>query len=344
VPRPIGPRESRVSHVIASADAVFATGVAGDSPAVWRLDPHGKQQWVFDSRVDIHRGHWATWALGSVLLNDDGLYLLDLETGRNKFDRGLDSWGQSLSDGQRFFMVNTWHVAGPRLFVGAFDAEGKALWRKFERGQHVGDIMEDVGGLALDQGLVFYAADYKFQPSSLVAALDPDSGEVRWSKNTFPISALSVANGHLFHVETSGRARPRALVARSVTDGEVVWSAPVQGTPTMAPVIAHDTVIIDTDEGLDAYRMLDGRRVWRNQHGPVRNPFIPPCSTHLLAAMGSQTLLLVDDRRLRVLRLASGEQLWSGEVPGVLRMHSPVLVGTRLYVAAAGALVALDPQ
>ncbi len=343
VPHPVGPRAARVSHLIADGTAVYATGAIGDSPAAWRLDVQGRHQWTFDSRVDIHRAHWATLALGSMLLNDDGLYLIDPDTGKNQFNRGLDAWGQSLSDGSRFYMVNSWHVGGPPLFVGAFDREGNGIWKQFLRGRVMGDVMDDVGGIALDGDTLYFAADYKFEPNSFVAALDPASGEARWSKNTVPIGAPSASDGRVFLVETDGRGRPRNLVARARADGAVAWSCVVEGSPTTPPVVAEGKILLDTDTGLRGWNATDGKMVWQQPHGLPKRGALPAWSTNVVAAVGSNTVVWVEDRHLRVLGLADGAERWSDEVQGVRGMHSPVLVGTRLYVVASGTVVALDP-
>lgn len=297
---------------------------------------------MFDSRVDIHRGNWPTLGLGSLLFNDDGLYLVDLETGKNKFDRGLDAWGQSLTDGTRFYMLNTWHVAGPPVSIAAFDQEGNEVWRKFPRGKVFGDVMDDVGGLALDGGMLFYAVDYKFEPNCFVAALEPANGEVRWQQATFPFSALSAAQGRIHLIETSGRLKPRSLVARAQSDGHVIWSVPVQGPSTAAPVIAANLVIIETDEGVSAFDAAKGAKAWTAAHRRRSHSAVGGVTT-LAAALGSGTVVATQARRVAILKLDTGAEVWSGEPSGLhADLHSPVIVGNRVYVIAGSGLAALE--
>lgn len=342
--KPHGPREALLSHAIADPEAVFPVGKVGQSPAAWRVDPGGIQQWVFDSRVDIHRGNWPLLALGSLLFHDDGLYLLDLQTGKNRFDRGLDAWGQSLTDGTRYYMASTWHVAGPPVSIAAFDAEGNELWRKFQRGKVFGDVMDDVGAIALDGGSLFYAVDYKFEPNCFVAALDPSNGDVRWQQTTFPFSAMSASDGRIYLVETTGRFKPRTLVARAQNDGHVVWSVPVQGPALAAPVIAAHLLIIETDEGVSAFESSTGAKVWTSPHRRRSRSAVGAVTT-LAAAMGSGTVIATQSRQVRIIRLDTGVDVWSGEPAGLhAELHSPVLVGNRVYVIAGSSVAALDPQ
>jgi len=65
--------------------------------------------------------------------------------------------------------------------------------------------------------------------------------------------------------------------------------------------------------------------------------------TTLAAALGSASLVVTAADGLHVLALADGSQLYKGTIAqasGVL--HSPVLVGHRLYAIDNGALVAVD--
>src|SRR5262249_24073488 len=106
------PRKARLFHAVVASDAIFVSGAIGHSPAVVALALDGSKKWAFDSRVDITHAEWPAYALDRVILNDDGLYILDPRTGEQEVDRGLDAWGQVLSDGKVLFAVNTWYVAG----------------------------------------------------------------------------------------------------------------------------------------------------------------------------------------------------------------------------------------
>ena len=327
---------------MASHEAIFATGVIGDSPAAWRLDLSGTVQWTFDSRVDIHRGIWATIGLGAVLLVDDGIYLLDPGTGANQYDRGLDCWGQSLSDGFQFVLVNTHHVDGPPVHLGAYDRQGNARWRRYAKGTSFGDVSDDVGATAYHGGIILYAVDYKFGRHSFVAAVDSSTGNERWARETFPLSAISTDGERAYLVETASRGKERYLRARRMADGDIEWSVPVGGTPVGAPVLAEGFVIVDEEEAITAFGAKDGHRAWSTRHpkrprDPVAN------ATSVAVAGGSSSVILTEGSGLRLLSLGGGSPLAEvGVVDARELVHSPVIVGRRAYVVAGGALVALE--
>lgn len=330
-----------ISHAIADEQAIYVVGTIGDSPAAWKVDWNGKPLWRFDSRVDIQRGHWPTLGLGSLLVYDDGLYVLNPETGKHRKRWYLDSWGNSLSDDQRFYVVNTWHVAGPRVRVAALDATGKELWHRFPRGRVREDILDDVGALALDGGTLFYGADYRFAPGALVAALDPASGEPKWQQATHPRSAFSAACGKLFGIEKTDKKHQ--LVARLQSNGEKVWTAAVEDPSTQAPVVTGTTVVIESGAGIAAFECESGRSLWSAKDG-ARSVSRTPWATTMLVALGSETLVATRGRQVHVLRIADGTELWkSGPVASLGDLHSPVLVGERLLAVEGNRLVAFEP-
>ena len=100
-------RPARAQHVIAGPKALYVSGIIGQSPAVFRVSPTGELAWTFDSHVDITRFHWPALVLDRVVLNDDGLYILESRTGEREVNRGLDSWGEVLTDGENLFANNT---------------------------------------------------------------------------------------------------------------------------------------------------------------------------------------------------------------------------------------------
>ena len=335
-------REARAHHVIADTHAVYVVGVKGNSPVAYKLSTHGKLLWQHDTRADIQRSQWPTLALGSLVVNDDGFYLLSPETGKNRHDRGLDTWGQSLAHAGHWFLTNTWHVEGPGVFVGKFDHEGRVLWKANKFGSVKEDVMDDIGAIAFDHGTLFQAANYKFGQMSGVFAFDAATGAARWSRAVMPIGDLSTAGGRLFSLEKEARGKEARLVARSTDKGETLWQAAVPGVRVGAPVLAAHRVIVDRGEaGVFAMDQATGVEVWHAAAGK-RNEKIPLATT-LCAATGTDTLVVTSADGIAVLSLVDGETRWSEPIEGLTDVHSPVLVGKRLYVMAGPNVVALDP-
>ena len=344
LPAPSGGRTGRVHHAIADGGVVYAAGLRGDSPVLHRLDETGAPAWTFDSRADIHRDDWPSIALGSIVVNDDGLYLVDPESGKPE-GRGLDSWGASLTDGTRMYAINRMHVEGPGLFLAAYDASGKILWKrdKFNGPQM---FQDEVGGIALDAGVLFHSANYNFPAHSFVAAVNPATGDHLWTVTTMPESAPSAAGGRVFGIESIKSEHVDKLVARAANDGSMVWSREVSGARGPSPALAADLVIVHGDDGVLAFDAATGAPAWT---APIsRAHALTGHATTLAAALGSATLVVTAGGEVHVLSLADGAESWSGRpmptaagAAGATDVHSPILVGKALYVVADGELAKL---
>ena len=335
-PEPFAGRAGRVHHAIVDGDAIYAAGLRGDSPVLHRVDAQGKVSWTFDSRADIHREDWPTSALGSVLVNDDGLYMVDPLTGKHQ-GRGLDTWGESLASGTRFFAVNRMKVDGPGLFVAAYDAAGKIVWKK-DKFDGPSMFQDEISGICLEGGVVFHTANNRFPSHSYVSALDPLTGERVWSVATLPESAPSAGQGSVFAIESVPDEKTDKLVARSQRDGGVAWSREVSGARGPAPVLAGKLVIVHGDEGVVAVDAVSGELAWKSSIPRTRSTI--GHATSLAAALGSKTLVVTAGGVVHLLRLADGSEQWRGPLGDAgSDVHSPVVVGRALYVVADGELV-----
>lgn len=337
-------RKPVAEHVVVGPDAIYVTAQLGQSPALYKLDPFGNELWRFDSRVDIYRAEWPTLAHGVVFQNDDGLYPLDDATGKLVQRLGLDSWGQTLADSERFYAVNRWHIEGFPVFVGALDQRGSALWKRNTAGIRREDVRDVIGGIALDNGTLFFAARYLYTRvlESGVYAFDPATGEQRWSQPTEPRTQISAGNGAVYLVEKGDTTSE--LRARAQETGSVLWSVPLRVRRRAAPVLADGKVIVVTASGeLVAVDASTGKRAWTQKLGkkpvPPRRP--PRWSTTIAAAAGSQTLVVTEDDAVSVHSLKDGSEKWRGSVAGARHLHSPVIGGGRVYVSADGAIHAL---
>lgn len=338
-PPDVPPRAAAAQHAIVHEGVVFASGVTGKSPSAWRLGEKGEIAWRFDSRADIQRSTWLCAAMGSVVLNDDGFYLLHPETGKNRFDRGLDTWGQTLATRDHFFLVNTWHVEGPGTFVGAFTEEGKTLWKANRYGSVKEDVMDDGGAIALTDKTLFHAANYKFAPHGGLSALDvDDKGKRRWFVNTFPISDVSTDGELVYEVEKPTRKDEPELVARKVATGEPAWKAPAKAAMHGAPVVFDGGVFVDRGGEIARLSAKDGAVVWSKTVAGKRAAEALPSGTVIAASACEKKLVVTAGDKVLVLSAESGEVVSELEVP---EAHSPAVGGGRVVVVSKGAVVVL---
>jgi outer membrane protein assembly factor BamB len=339
-PPPFAGRKERVEHAITSPDGIIVAGVRGQSPVLHRIDAtDARTLWTFDSRADIARTPWPTAAHGIVMFVDDGVNVLDHMTGTHS-KIALDYWGPSLADEARFYVANTWQEEGPGLFVGAFDASAKPMW-KGDKFQARGIVISEANGIALDGGVLFHAANYHFAKQSFLTAIDPRTGAVRWKTVTVPASAPSAAGGRVYLVEQSPKPGHVELVARSQKDGSVLWAVPLNQARASAPVIAGGLIIVQDDAGVTAFNAEIGTQLWRvliaSKPSASRN------ATSLAAAMGSDTLLVTGGGQVHLIALANGNIQWRGAPQaGANDVHSPIIASDAAYVVADGALVRLS--
>jgi outer membrane protein assembly factor BamB len=336
-------RPASAFHAIADGEAVYASGVVGESPALARVSPGGDVGWTFDSRVDYPQAAWPTLApaLGRVVLNDDGFFVLDPSTGERVARRGLDYWGQTASDGARLYYVNVAHVDGPQLFVGAADADGKPLWQRNLFGRAPRDVTDEVGALALDGGRLVHAMRVRGGGMAGVFAFEAATGAPAWSAQALPVGDPSARDGRFYSAEQS--AAGPTLVVRDAASGSTLWTAPLRPGPVRrAPVLLGPLVILTERDGVRALAADGGAERWRvDLRLGLREA--PPFATAVAAAAGSQTLVVTTaDEGVLVLDARDGARLWQGQVsPPKAAPHSPVIVGSRAYVVADGAVVAL---
>jgi hypothetical protein len=367
---PAGKTAKAVFNAIAQSDAVFVMWSASNDPylgttAADRLDTTGKRVWTFDSGTDSNLGNWPSIAWTSLVLNEDGIYYIDLATGMKTGGNGVDNWGQTLTDGNRLYVVNDSHVDGPGIYVGAYDNTVKQLWQQNNYGMCRIDAGDIAGGIALDSAL-FYAPSYSLGQgvnlsfSSGVYAFDPADGTPKWFQPTMPTSGISAGGGFVYLIESD-----TDLVARKQSDGSIAWSAKVMGPGTQAPVLAGGRVIIGTSQGVSAFDAKSGAPAWSAAaSGAAAQAFnlmfsggcVPGsgqwsgnefgtavATTTLAAAAGSNTLVVTAFDGVHLLSIADGSEIWMGtpaQASGPVR--NPVIVGGTVYVADTGGLLALQ--
>jgi outer membrane protein assembly factor BamB len=335
-------RKARLLHAVVSADAIYASGTIGESPAVFAVALDGTTQWVFDSRVDITHHEWPAYVLDRVILNDDGLYILDPRTGQQEVDRGLDAWGQVMSDGKVLLAANTWFVAGPRTYVGALEVGGAPLWKRNERGAVREDTRDRLGGIALAAERLVFAPNYAPAQGSGLYAYAIRNGAPLWKVPTTPKSHPSVSGDTVCLTERPDGTSQDIFSCRDVENGRSRFSHVFALAEPTPPLVVGDLLIVRDESGaVIALLKRDGNEAWR---AALARPAVKEIAwaTSMVAITRSDTLLAVDGADIAFLSLTDGRLLWRGR-PANLRasLHSPVVSGGRVYVIDGASLVAL---
>jgi outer membrane protein assembly factor BamB len=361
---PTGHTLNAVQHALATSDAIYLQWAASDgmyvgTTAADRLSLAGARLWTFDSGSDANMGNWASvgspvttdaGVVQTLVVQDDGVYFLDLTTGKSRAGTGVDWWGQSIPDAKGgVWFVDTSKSDGPGLFVGQLDSAAKIVWQQNKQGTMCGDSLADqMGGIALDGGVLFYAPLYvaggTVQPTfkSGLYAFDAVTGTPKWNVASTPSSVISAGNGLIYGFEAG------ALVARSQSDGSSKWSKPLSGAGAQAPVLAAGLVIAAGATGVSAFDATTGSPAWSTPiTGAAAASWVGTLTngcagsqnlggavgTTLAAAVPSGTLVVTASDGVHVLSLATGQDKWHGAVPGAVNaVHDPVLVGDMVYV------------
>jgi outer membrane protein assembly factor BamB len=361
---PTGRTLNAVQHALATSTAVYLQWAASDgmyvgTTAVDGLSPAGARLWTFDSGTDANMGNWASVGspvtvdgsvVQSLVADDDGVYFLDLATGKSRAGTGVDWWGQSIPDASGgVWFVDTSKSDGPGLSVGQLDSAAKMAWQQNKQGTTCGDSLSDqMGGIALDGGVLFYAPFYvaggSVQPTfkSGLYAFDAVTGAPKWNVATTPSSVISAGNGLVYGVEAG------ALVARGQSDGSSQWSKPLSGAGVQAPVLAAGLVIAASATGVSAFDATTGSPAWSTPiTGAAAAPWVGTLTngcagsqneggavaTSIAAAVPSGTLVVTASDGVHVLSLTTGQDKWHGPVTGAVNaVHDPVLVGDMVYV------------
>jgi outer membrane protein assembly factor BamB len=308
---------------------------------LWRADArHGALEWGYDSHTEAVRGGWPTLASGKVYLVDDGVNAVDAATGRGHRAE-LDAWGESLADGERLFAENDWYLDGYGLYLSAFDQDLHLLWRRDYNALARGVVVPDVGGLAMESGLLVHAAQHGPLSGSGVSAFDPASGERRWRAAVSPMSSPSISGGRVFTLERWPGEHVDRLAARSLADGELLWAHEMPDARGPAPVLASGMVVVHGKGSLVALEQSTGHPVWSTDVPRTAAPL--QSATTAAAALGSGTLVVLSKATLHVLRIGDGTEVWSGTpVARAQSLEAPAIVGDAVYVVADGAVVRLE--
>lgn len=209
----------------------------------------------------------------------------------------------------------TEHAAETRTTtVYAVDAvEGTTQW-----GQTYTET-EQAGPTAVADGTVLAAV------RGGVVALDPATGDQRWSFQCRRESGLTVADGTVYLVGVDGD-RP-TLYALAVADGTMRWATAIDAAayrPT--PAVADGSVYVGGD-ALQALDAATGDELWRGDY---------PVSAAPTAV--DDSVVAVSETVVRVAEAADGAERWSADlgVDSTAVTHSPAVADDTVYVGAEG--------
>lgn len=364
---------SSVESAIATADAIYVrtslnSGYGyGLSPAVDRVSPAGQHVWTYNMGTDADFGDWGSLMSNRYVMNSDGTRYVDITSGAAVRSNGVDSWGEILTDASTLYQSNDVQIDGPGVHVAVLDTALKARWTANAFASCRGSAAAMAGGLALNNGVLFYAPAYNVgKPAtqlpfaSGVFAFDASTGAKLGYHASTPYSRLSADDSRVYLIENQ-----TTLVALTQSDLHLVWSAAVTNPGEQAPVVANGLVIIGTASDVEAYNAVTGAKSWSSAAlsgaaahwystyqggscGTVQIPVAYGPTTTIAAALGSRTLVVTAYDGIHILALGTGVDLWHGRVTGVPgNVGNPVIVndpakGAVVYVEDGGKLYALS--
>jgi hypothetical protein len=364
---------SSVESAIATVDAIFVrsnlhTNVGyGLSPAADRVSPAGQHVWTYNMGSDADFGDWGSLMSNRYVMNSDGTRYVDITSGLAVRSNGVDSWGEILTDASTVYQSNDVQIDGPGVHVAALDSTLKAVWTSNSFRTCRGSAATMAGGLALNNGVLFYAPAYSvglpathLPFASGVFAFNASTGaKVAYHAST-PYSRLSADDSRVYLVENQ-----TTLVALAQSDLHVVWSSTLINPGEQAPVVANGLVIVGTAADVEAFNAATGAKSWSSAAmsgaaahwystyqggtcGTVQIPVAYGPTTTIAAALGSRTLVVTAYDGIHVLALGTGVDLWHGRVTGIPgNVGNPVIVndpakGAVVYVEDGGKLYALS--
>lgn len=323
------------------------------TPFIDAVNADGGVKWQYNSTVDSSFGQWTTVAFGGayVVNNDDGLTYLDATNGMGVHSAGVDFWGQMApGDANTLYVVNSWKVDGPGVFVGAYDKEQKQLWAQNQiSGGGQFNPVDSTGGMAVDGATLFFAPTYTGPDPAVITkknglyAFTAATGTPLWNVDTTPAGQISAGGGHVYLTESPGGMAQ--LVARKQSDGSIDWMVPMpMGVGAQSPVLAGGLVIVGTGAGVEAYQAATGKLAW-TAAGVQALSFglgSPPGSTLMAASLATNTLV-VGGTDITLLDLGTGALILKAKVDKAMgSLSEPVLAGGRLWVVDGSGLLALD--
>ena len=265
-------------------DTVYAA--CGDGRIYALAIGSGQERWRYDAREALVTRPMVAGGVVLVASQQDTVFAVDARTGAWKWHRRKEP-----REGFTIRGVAS-VVAGDGLaFAGTSDGAVAALEVatgivRWERQAAPAGSYPDVDSLALSGGTL-YAAAY----SGAVVALEAATGKPLWQVLTPDAARVAVAPGAVIAVTGS------SVLALSPTDGKVLWTVPLSGTPSGAPRVHGRWLLVPAAEGgLRFLELAAGRtvRVLDPGSGVSATPGLAPGEVYVLSNAGR--LLALDLR------------------------------------------------
>ena len=266
---------------------------------------------VVDWSMPVNRGDH-TAAKSTPASTPEGDVVIAGDTGeiRRMWPDGTVQWTASVDQTARG-IHGTPAIANEQVYVGAYDGALYAFDLSTGRREWRTKLGDAIGSSPVyHNGHCYIAVEYA-DPSGSVAAVDADSGDVRWIDywpTDHPHSTVALAReaGRLVVGANDG-----VCYAWSFPDLDRVWTFQTEGA-IKGPVAIHDGLAIfgSWDDRVYALDLADGREVW--SFAADRDVMSGPAIAHGRVYVGSH------DSRLYALDASSGAERWRFDTDGWL--------------------------
>jgi outer membrane protein assembly factor BamB len=116
-------------------------------------------------------------------------------------------------------------------------------------------VLWEEGGLIADRGESLSCFDL--------------AGTVVWRADVGHVYGVPAVDDTMMVVATRD---PAALAALDRATGRILWQIPLERAPTSGPVLHKATVFLGRQQGVAAFRLLDGGLLWETGGGPPAGP------------------------------------------------------------------------
>ncbi|MCB2187565.1 MAG: PQQ-binding-like beta-propeller repeat protein [Deltaproteobacteria bacterium] len=254
----------------------------------------GRPSWLY--RLAHKTGNLPRAVAGGLLAVGDGPAVVGLEgnSGQTVWQTKLDSPPETLAADEKIVLAAT----GKGGLVALQPEQGTVLWQKQLPGAQLKLLAQGVA-------LVAVAGQKKSRGASTLVALDPASGQERWSAGDIPqIEGLGHAAGRLFVHTWDSRLR-----ALDLANGAEIWALD-NLEPDMSAFWAQDGLLLVSDgERLSALQPENGSLIWQARAGEYEIPALA------LDAAAGAIYLGTDQGRVASLDPATGKTLWEVALP-----------------------------
>ncbi len=189
------------------------------------------------------------------------------------------------------------------------------------------------GGIAADNSKLYVATGY-----GTIAALDPKTGKVQWTKQqSAPIRASPTAVGdRVYAITTEGK-----LLAIAGSDGSELWAA--RGTTEQASLIGSPSPAIDGDMLVAPFpsgevvglKLGTGEQVWTESLTRARGGTAIGSLSDAARPVIDRGIVFATAHggRTVALQARNGERIWSVDIPSV---QTPSVAGDYVFVLDTG--------